>query len=68
MSKPEGDPNHRQGERTLRTLADAERALGKRRPLLKLRFYDDPIEFERSFEAPPVRDSDFPASTMKAGA
>jgi len=50
MSKSENEPNHRQGERTLRTLADAERALGKRRPLLKLRFYDDPIEPERQSE------------------
>jgi hypothetical protein len=51
MPKSESDPGHQKEDRILRTLADAERMLGGRRPQLKLRFYDDPIELKRPLEA-----------------
>jgi hypothetical protein len=51
MPESESDPRHQQEDRTLRTFAGAERVIGRRRPQLKLRFYDDPIELEQSLEA-----------------
>jgi hypothetical protein len=51
MPKSEIDPSPQTEDRIVRTHADTGRVPGRRRPLLKLRFYDDRIEPERSFEA-----------------